>query len=314
MTSLGERVDKKTITHPLNRLTNVKRFCIVKIKETVDKCQVIWSCDMKDIIYELRDMRYLNWAKTRKSSGTGGSFLKAYDDTGKKKKYYKLSDSDPIKGIVGHECVNEIVVQRLLVFLGIEHLEYTLIHALVTVEGKDYETYLCESEDYKNADEGKVSLEDYYAMNKKDSETPLDFCRRMGWAGYVYEMFLIDYLVLNRDRHGANIEILRNTKTKSVRPAPLFDHGLSLVCRCHKMKELDDFDVMEDRKVQAFVGTGSTLVNVRNIPAAFFHDLPKLTESDLDTVFDGLDKIIGREYIVKMRDMIWKRWCSIGRI
>ncbi len=269
---------------------------------------------MKDIIYELNDMRYLNWAKTRKSSGTAGSFLKAYDDTGKKKKYYKLSDSDPTAGIIGHECVNEIVVQRLLDFFGIEHLEYTLIHALVTIEGKDYETYLCESEDYKGSDEGKVSLEDYYAINKKDGELPLDFCKRMGWERYVYEMFLIDYLVLNRDRHGANIEVLRNAKTKSVRPAPLFDHGLSLVCRCHTKKELDDFDVMEDRKVQAFVGTYSALENVKNIPATFFNDLPILTESALDNVFDGLEKIIGREYIKKMREMIWKRWCGLGRI
>ena len=58
---------------------------------------------MRDVIYELTDMRYLSWAKTRKSSGTAGSFLKSYDDTGKKKKYYKLSDSDPVNGITGHE-------------------------------------------------------------------------------------------------------------------------------------------------------------------------------------------------------------------
>ena len=269
---------------------------------------------MKDIIYELKDMRYLNWAKMRKFSGTAGSFLKSYDDTGKKKKYYKLSDYDPVRGIIGHECVNEIVVQRLLDLLGIEHLEYTLIHALVSIEGKDYETYLCESEDYKDADEGKITLEDYYAMNRQEDESPFDFCRRMGWEKYVYEMFLIDYLVLNRDRHGANIEVLRSTKTKRVRPAPLFDHGLSLVCRCHTKQELEGFDVMEDRRVQAFVGASGTLENVRKIPPAFFHDLPKLTESDPDKVFDGLDKVIGREYIAKMREMIWKRWCSLGYI
>ncbi len=269
---------------------------------------------MRDIIFERRDLRYLSWTKTRKSSGTAGSFLKAYDDTGKKKKYYKLSDSDPIEGVIGHECVNEIVVQRLLDFLGIEHLEYALIHALVSIDGKEYETYLCESEDYKGADEGKISLEDYYAINREDGESPFDFCQRMGWEKYIYEMFLIDYLVLNRDRHGANIEVLRNTKTKSVRCAPLFDHGLSLVCRCHTKKELDDFDVMEDRKVQAFVGSSSTLENVRCIPDDFFAALPELTESDLDQIFEGLDRVIGAEFIDKMHEMIWKRWCSLGRI
>jgi hypothetical protein len=269
---------------------------------------------MKDIIYEINDLRYLNWAKTRKSSGTAGSFLKAYDDSGRKKKYYKLSDSDSVNGITGHECVNEIVVQRLLTFFGIEHLEYTLIHALVTVEGKDYETYLCESEDYKSEGESKISLEDYYAMYREADESPFEFCRRMGWEQYVYEMFLIDYLVLNRDRHGANIEVLRDAKAKSVRVAPLFDHGLSLVCRCHTREELDSFDVTEDRKVQAFVGTSSTFENVKSIPKTFVDALPKLTEAELDKVFEGLDTVIGREYIAKMRKMIWERWCRLGSI
>ena len=36
---------------------------------------------MGQIIYNLQDMTYLNWAKARNSSGTAGSFLKAYEDT-----------------------------------------------------------------------------------------------------------------------------------------------------------------------------------------------------------------------------------------
>jgi hypothetical protein len=269
---------------------------------------------MKDIIYELNDMRYLNWTKTRKSSGTAGSFLKSYDESGKKKKYYKLSETDPVNGIIGHECVNEIVVQRLLDFFGIEHLEYTLVHAQVTIEGKDYETYLCESEDFKRADESKISLEDYYAINKEEGESPLGFCRRMGWEKYVYEMFFIDYLVLNRDRHGANTEVLRDTKTKNVRLAPLFDHGLSLVCRCHTQEELKDFDVLKDRRVQSFVGSSSTLENAGIIPKTFFDGLPKLEETDFDKIFEGLDTVIGCGFIEKMREMIWGRWCSLGCI
>lgn len=30
---------------------------------------------MKDIVYELQDLRHLTWTRTRKSSGTAGSFL-----------------------------------------------------------------------------------------------------------------------------------------------------------------------------------------------------------------------------------------------
>ena len=185
---------------------------------------------------------------------------------------------------------------------------------MVNVEGKDYETYLCRSEDYKDADESKIPLEDYFIMNRENGETPFDFCKRMGWEKYVYEMFLIDYLVLNRDRHGANIEVLRSSKNKTVRLAPLFDHGLSLVCRCHTEDELNDFDVMEDRRVQAFVGTNSTLENVRSIPKSFLKRLPKPAETDLDKIFEDIDTIIGSAYIVKMKSMIWERWGALGRI
>ena len=108
---------------------------------------------MKDIITDLQDMRYLNWARTRKSSGTAGSFLKSYDDSGRVKIYYKLSDYDQVKGIVGHECVNEIVVQRLLRILGIEHLEYRLIHALVRIEDKDF--ICCRQQGIKHFQLGK---------------------------------------------------------------------------------------------------------------------------------------------------------------
>lgn len=269
---------------------------------------------MKDIITDLQDMRYLNWAKARKSSGTAGSFLKSYDDSGRTKIYYKLSDYDQVKGIVGHECVNEIVVQRLLRILGVEHLEYRLIHALVRIEDRDYETWLCASEDYKRDGESKVALEDYYAMEKADGESPLDFCMRMGWERQIYGMLVIDYLVLNRDRHGANMEVLRDHKNKGIRLAPLFDHGISLVCRCHNTDELNKYDVLEDKRVQYFVGTDSVLQNVKMVPKEFLKQLPKLKKKDLDSVFEGLEDAIGKEFVLKMREMVWKRWCELDHV
>ena len=77
---------------------------------------------MADIIHEKQDLTYLNWTRVRNSSGTAGSFLKAYSENEGKKLYYKLSNYDAMNGIVGHECVNEIIVDRLLTMLGIEHL------------------------------------------------------------------------------------------------------------------------------------------------------------------------------------------------
>ena len=106
---------------------------------------------MTRIIHDLQDMTHLSWAKVRHSSGTAGSFLKAYDDVGGKRIYYKLSDYDAVLGIVGHECVNELITCRLLRLLGIPHLEYTLIHALVSIDDQETETWLCASEDFKES-------------------------------------------------------------------------------------------------------------------------------------------------------------------
>ena len=47
---------------------------------------------MNRIIHEKQDMTHLSWSKIRNSSGTAGSFLKAYSVLGGKKTYYKLSN------------------------------------------------------------------------------------------------------------------------------------------------------------------------------------------------------------------------------
>ena len=49
---------------------------------------------MEQIIHELQDMTYLSWAKARNSSGTAGSFLKAWEEGPDGKIYYKLGSED----------------------------------------------------------------------------------------------------------------------------------------------------------------------------------------------------------------------------
>lgn len=261
------------------------------------------------LITEKQDLTYLEWAKIRNSSGTAGSFLKSYSELGGRKIYYKLSDYDSYNGVVGHECVNELIVDRLLSILGIEHLSYSLIHADVKIGYDIVDTYLCASEDFKQKDERKMALDAFYESERKDKETPFDFCKRMGWENYIYEMLVVDFLILNRDRHGANIEVLRNTKKKSYRLAPLFDHGISLLSRCRTEKEISAFDVLEDKAVQCFVGTRSARENLKLIPKEKHPVLNRLNESDKKVLLEGLDNIISEALKNKIWEMIWKRWC-----
>lgn len=261
-----------------------------------------------EIIHEKQDLTYLSWSLIRSSSGTAGSFLKATDDLQQPKIYYKLSNYDGINGIVGHECINEIIVDRLLNILEIEHLHYDLIHADIDVDGKEMETYLCASKDFKAHGEHKVALEAYYQAEKLDGETPLQFCTRNGWSDFIYKMLVVDFLILNRDRHGANIEVLRNARKKSLRLAPIFDHGLSLLFNCHTEEEINQFDVMKDRAVQCFVGSRSAQQNLMLIPKDEILALNPLQHTHKAYLLEGLDGIIPQSLQNKIWDMIWQRW------
>ena len=123
-----------------------------------------------DMVTRVLDLRHLTWSVTRQSSGTAGSFLKAYEERGGRKRYFKLSSFDAFQGITGHECVNELIADRLLTHLGIEHLEYRLIHADIRVNERVEETWLCASEDFKQAGEDKLALDAFYEAEHTEGE------------------------------------------------------------------------------------------------------------------------------------------------
>lgn len=263
---------------------------------------------MEDIILETQDLTYLKWSHIRSSSGTAGTFLKSESTIDGKKVYYKLSNFDSFNGVTGHECVNEIIVARLLTILGVEHLEYKLIHADIEIEGKQYNTYLCASEDFKKRGESKVALDDYYRTNAKKEESHYDFCIRCGWEEYIDQMLVIDYLILNRDRHGANIEVLRNARAHTLRIAPMFDHGLSLLYSCITDEAAEKFDVMEDKRCQNFIGGYSCRENLNFVKEKGNVFKNRLCETDKDIIFEGLETILSKAFREKIWNMIYERY------
>lgn len=260
------------------------------------------------VFNDLQDLTYLKWSHIRSSSGTAGTFLKSESTLAGGKTYYKLSNFDSVYGVVGHECVNEIIVDRLLTLLGVEHLSYDLIHAMINIEGREFETYLCASQDFKKRNESKIALDDYYRTNAELGESHYDFCVRQGWQKYIDEMLAVDYLILNRDRHGANIEVLRNARAHTIRIAPLFDHGLSLIYPCMTDSAAQKINELEDKKCQNFIGTFSCYENLRLIkePKSVFNG--KLTEQDKMFLFDGLQSVLSQIFIDKIWDMIYERY------
>lgn len=263
---------------------------------------------MATIIKETQDLTYLRWSHIRSSSGTAGTFMKATSSLDGVKKYYKLSNFDPVKGVVGHECVNEIIVDRLLTLLGIEHLEYELINADIEIDGHVYNTFLCASEDFKKRGESKIALDDYYRVNHIDGESHYDFCKRLGWQQYIDAMIAVDYLILNRDRHGANIEILRNTRARSLRIAPLFDHGASLLYSCYSDDAALSFDIMADKKCNNFIGSFSCTENLALIDKEHNPISYKLKKSDKKILFAELDDILSQTFIDRIWEMLYERF------
>lgn len=121
-------------------------------------------------------------------------------------------------------------------------------------------------------------------------------------------MLVVDFLILNRDRHGANIEVLRNTKNKTLRLAPLFDQGLSLLFNCQNIDEVTAFDVLADRPIQCFIGSRSAKENLKLIPPDKLPELNALRKEDRFFLFEALEGVLSQPWLDKIWDMIWNRW------
>lgn len=261
------------------------------------------------VVLDKQNLTYLRWSHVRSSSGTAGSFLKSESNLYGKKIYYKLSNFVKDEGIVGHECVNEIIVDRLLTVLGVEHLSYTLINAEIEIDGKNYCTYLCSSEDFKERGESKIAIDTYYRENKErvNAQNEYDFCRLLGLSDYIDTMIAVDYIIGNRDRHGANIELLRNSRRKTLRIAPMFDHGISLLSFCRSEKEIERFDVLEDRASNNFIGSRSNLENLKLLNGRKVFT-GSLTENDRAYIFEDLNGVISELHIERIWEMIYERY------
>lgn len=268
---------------------------------------------------DMVDLTYLTWTLSRNSSGTAGSFLKSYEQSGGVKYYYKLSNFDTVRGIYGHECLNEIVAQNIAAALKIPHLEYDLFSAEVKIDGKHYRTWLTRSTDFKTVGEHKLAFETYYEMTRLEDEDVWTFILRNQLNQYFYNIFILDYLICNRDRHGANIEVLE--KKGAYRMAPVFDNGLSLLFSCYDDgKAMESFDRRKDGPVNNYVGAMSLTENLRKVPREMVEEVLNADLSEA-VIFKGMENVMlseneaaPRQYWGGIRDMIRERRDDIAKI
>jgi len=260
-----------------------------------------------DITHTIQDLRELVWSETGWTSASGGSFLKARTGVGAQATYYKLSCYDSYRGIYGHECVNELVASRLMELLGVDHVRYTLVHALIRVDGKEYTTWLARSKSFRKAGQSKMAFDTFFDLMHEEGESQLELCERFGWLEFVQRMMLVDFLIANRDRHGANIEVLRS-RDGQLSLAPLFDSGVSLVFSSYDDgAQASAFNPLEDVRANNFIGMRSLEKNLRFVPADLA--VGELTEESRSYLFAGLDEVLSPEHLQAMWNIIWQRWC-----
>ena len=190
-----------------------------------------------------------------------------------------------------------------------------MIHAQIAIDGKEQETWISVSENFRKDNEEKLAYDLFYYLQKEGNESPLEFAIRNGWGLYMYRMFCIDYLIANRDRHGNNLEVLRSEGDDSIRMTPLFDQGVSLLFSTYGDDNLiEKADVMRDFPVNNYIGARSLEYNLSLIPEEYDLEINVLKKEDKEYIFHNVNHVLSGKHIDKIWEMIWNRWCYFDEI
>ncbi len=211
-----------------------------------EKEQVEW----KEINYFDKNYDSISFADGTFGSGAGNSLKQRKNDdsyktpnnttNGQLKKVWikKEGENYLYKGagtVHNFEPINEVLASRICDILELPHVEYTLdvVHSkrkdtLVSMckcaINKDEEIIPAHSILTERAKEVTKTPEDYYLYLKilKEHHVPKA-------EEYLQKMFMLDYILLNEDRHLSNFGVVRDVKNLEwKRICPIFDTGRSM--------------------------------------------------------------------------------------
>lgn len=150
------------------------------------------------------------------------------------KKKWKIIDGKRIlikggSGATQQEPYNEVFASKVCERLGIPHIPYSLMIQ------EDYPYSMCEN--FINPDTDLISA--WYVMQteKKQNHVSvyqhyLNCCERLdipNMEDFLDRMIVLDYLIVNEDRHQNNFGVIRHAETlEFIGASPIFDSGTSL--------------------------------------------------------------------------------------
>jgi hypothetical protein len=252
------------------------------------------------------DLRHLNWSTNPKGTkGTAGTFLKSEPEIDGIKSYYKLSQYNKVSKVYGHESVLEVIAYKFIDALGLDCVKYDLIHGIVKVDDEEFETYACASEEFKKAGETKIDLDIYYEEKKINGETTIEFCHRLGFENEINALLLVDYIIASRDRHGANIELLKDLHG-NLRVAPIFDNGVSLTQPYYTEADLERFDWKADITANNFLGTQNLRENLKYITNPVV--VNAVDDNRITDILKDFKNILSEKHIETIKEMLLWRY------
>lgn len=259
-----------------------------------------------DTYSEIIDLRPLKFSKGTIGSGSAGTLYKSNTS----KYYFKLSSfSEYYPDEYGYESVCEVINSRLCNCLGIAHAEYDMMRAKVLINEREFELWLCVSKNFKPDIAKRTTLETYlkyYGISGYDLMQNFEFCKDKEFFKDLCSMLLVDYIIYNRDRHGANIELF--IEKDNVTLAPIYDTGYSLISPClYDKGKLDIFDINSTGPVNNFlisryydkvlevIKDYSTMPEI-NIDTFHISDLRQCFRCDSDYILSKIYSMIRKRY------------------
>ena len=252
---------------------------------------------------EFTDATFSNSAET----STKISLISPNNTTdGRLKKTWIIEDGKRylLKGSYKNEVLqpfNEVLSSMISSRLGFNHVTYTLEVIKDKVVSK-CECFINENTElvsayqilYNNCDKDNA-YETYISLLEKhgikDARSSLE------------DMFILDYIMLNEDRHLNNFGIIRDVQTLNwISTAPIFDTGESL-----NIIDYSDEEVIIN-------GDGRFFYNVSKFDNILdnIKDLKKYDLNKLDGICEEFDKLLHKyQYITKMTDRRINKICSL---
>lgn len=196
---------------------------------------------------------------------------------------------------------NELLASMISNRLGIDHVSYTL----EVVNNKVLSKCIC----FINTDTELVSAHQILHNNSNKDNIYEEYINILEEKGIkdarekLENMFILDFLILNEDRHLNNFGIIRDVNTlKWIDVAPIFDNGQSL-----NILDYNDDEVVIN-------GLGRFFYNVDDFDSIINHikNLKRIDISKLDGVVEEFEEVLHNyQHITKMTDRRINKICTL---